>query len=387
VSSGGEILPPFDYHPLTRVIFGNGTLSRLGEATREVGATRVLLVTDPGLAAAGHPQRAQANLLAAGLEVILFDGVGQNPTTEHVEKGRAFAQTKNIDCIVAVGGGSAMDCAKGINFLLTNGGTMSDYQGHGKARRPMLPSVAVPTTAGTGSEGQSYALISDAVTHVKMACGDRKAAFRAAVLDPELTRTQPRMVTAVTGLDALAHALETFVCTRRNPLSQFFSKAAWRLLEPNLARVLQNPDDLAARGAMQLGAHLSGVAIENAMLGACHACANPLTARFDVTHGTAIALLLPHVLRLNGSVVGPLYSELLHETPVLSRALPPAEVLARRIEELRHLAGLPARLADAGVDAEALPLMAEEALQQWTGRFNPLPLDRSMTLRLYEAAY
>src|SRR5947199_1769477 len=174
-------LQAFDFHVPTRVAFGAGSLDRLGELARELGESHVLLVTDPGLKEAGHPQRAMASLREAGLEVFLFDGVEQNPTDKHVEAGVHFARPLKIDLIVSIGGGSAMDCAKGINFLLTNGGTMADYKGFGKASRPMLPSIGVPTTSGTGSEAQSYALIADAKTHLKMACGDRKAAFRIAI--------------------------------------------------------------------------------------------------------------------------------------------------------------------------------------------------------------
>src|SRR5262249_49576627 len=150
-------LPSFDYQPLTRVVFGAGTLARLGELVRELGGTRVLLVTDPGLEEAGHPQRALAVLRDAGLDVWVFDAVEQNRTTGRVEEGLACAKAHRIDFLVAVGGGSSMDCAKGINFLLTNGGRMADYTGFGKAAKPMLPSACVPTTAGTGSEAQSYA--------------------------------------------------------------------------------------------------------------------------------------------------------------------------------------------------------------------------------------
>src|SRR5262245_45259710 len=176
----GSGLPSFDFLPPTRVVFGVGSISRLGELTSELGGNRVLLVTDPGLESAGHPQRAAASLKDAGLETFVFDEVEENPTTRHVNSGTAFAQKHAIDFLVAVGGGSAMDCAKGINFILTNGGSMADYRGYGKATEPMLPSITVPTTAGTGSESQSYALIADEETHMKMACGDRKVAFRVA---------------------------------------------------------------------------------------------------------------------------------------------------------------------------------------------------------------
>src|SRR6516162_4754871 len=167
-----SMLPSFDYQPLGRVLFETGALARLGEVARELGGRRALLVTDPGLEAAGHPQRALAALRGAGVETFVFDEVEENPTTRHVEAGLEVAKRHGIDLLVAVGGGSSMDCAKGINFLLTNGGRMSDYKGFGKAKKPMLPALGVPTTAGTGSEAQSYALIADDQTHQKMACGD-----------------------------------------------------------------------------------------------------------------------------------------------------------------------------------------------------------------------
>jgi alcohol dehydrogenase len=326
-------------------------------------------------------------LQAAGLEVFWFDAVEENPTSKHVAVGVEFARPLGIDLIVSVGGGSAMDCAKGINFLLTNGGEMVDYKGFGKARRPMLPSVGVPTTAGTGSEAQSYALIADEKTHLKMACGDRKAAFRVAILDPEVTVSQPAKVTALTGIDALSHAVEAFVTAKRNPVSQMFAREAWKLLEVNLEKVLQNPADLEARGAMQMGAFLAGTAIENSMLGVCHSCANPLTAHYGLTHGLAVGVMLPHVIRFNAAAVAPLYRDLVEEAG-LRDGQPggPAETLARRITHLMGLAGLPTALAPVGVSPGILPLLAEEANQQWTARFNPRPVTEVEILSLYQAA-
>ncbi len=379
--------PAFDYHPLSRVVFGPGTLARLGELVRELGGTRVLLVTDPGLEQAGHPQRATQFLRDAGLEVFLFDHVEENPTSRHVEAGQAFAERHDIDFIVAVGGGSSMDCAKGINFVLTNGGKIADYHGAGKATEPMLPSIGVPTTAGTGSEAQSYALIADEQTHMKMACGDRKAAFRVALLDPELTVSQPAKVSAITGIDALAHAVESYVCTRRNALSTLYAREAWRLLEPNLATVLREPGNLDARGSMQLGAHFAGVAIENSMLGACHACANPLTAHYGLTHGVAIGVLLPHVIRFNATAAAGYYRDLAHEAGLANGDRgAAAEALARRVTDLMRAAQLPTTLSGCGVSAGIFPLLAEEAAEQWTGKFNPRPVTHADFVQLYEAA-
>jgi alcohol dehydrogenase len=347
-----------------------------------------LLVTDPGLEAAGHPQRALAALRNAGLETFVFDEVEENPTTKHVDAGLEAARRYGIDLIVAVGGGSSMDCAKGINFLLTNGGAMSDYKGFGRATRPMLPSIGVPTTAGTGSEAQSFALIADEKTHLKMACGDRKAAFRISILDPEVTVSQPPQVTAVTAIDALSHAVESYVCTRRNPLAQMFAREAWRLLEGNLEAVLKDPGDLEGRGAMQLGAHYAGAAIENSMLGACHACANPLTAHYGLTHGVAIGILLPHVLCFNSAAVSELYGDLAHDAGRLNGDPSAAgEMLARRLTELLRAASLPTSLSACGVSDGIFPVLAEEAAQQWTGRFNPRPVTETDLLQLYKAAY
>jgi alcohol dehydrogenase len=380
--------PAFDYHPTTRVVFGAGALARLGELTRGLGGRRALLVTDPGVAKAGHPQRAADSLRDAGLDVAVFLDVESNPTERDVDAALAVARSHRADILVAVGGGSAMDVAKGVNFLLTNGGRMTDYKGFGKATKPMLPSVGVPTTAGTGSEGQSFALIADEQTHVKMACGDRKAAFRVAVLDPEVTVSQPAAVTAVTGIDSVSHALESYVCTRRNLLAQTYAREAWRLLSANFEKVLLDPGDLEARGAMQLGANFAGVAIENSMLGACHACANPLTAHYGLTHGVAIGVLLPHVVRFNAATVGPLYSDLVHEVGLLNGDRGAAgEVLALRLTDLLRAAELPMRLADCGVSPGILPVLAEEAAQQWTGRYNPRPVAEPELLRLYQAAY
>ena len=262
--------PILDYQPRTRLIFGPGELARLGELAAGLGGHRVLLVTDAGIVAAGHAARAVAGLREAGLEVTVFDRVRENPTTADVDACLAVAREAGVDLLVGLGGGSSMDTAKGTNFLLTNGGEMRDYWGVGKATRPMLPLIAVPTTAGTGSECQCAALIADESTHQKMACLDPKAAARVALLDPELTVSMPTGVTAVTGIDAVAHAVETAVTRRRNPLSTLFSREAFRLCMGALPGVLRRPDDLGARGRMLLGAAFAVTAIENSMLGAAH---------------------------------------------------------------------------------------------------------------------
>jgi alcohol dehydrogenase len=375
-------MQPFEFHARTRVVFGVGEVSRVGELAAGLG-TRALLVADGGIVEAGYASRVQTLLEAAGIDVTGFHDFGENPDSRSAERGRDAAAAGRVDCIVAVGGGSSLDCAKGVNFLLGGGGTIADYRGYGKARGPMVPMLAVPTTSGTGSEAQSYAVLSDADTHLKMACGDPGAAFRIAVLDPELTVTAPRGVSAAAGIDAVSHAVETWVTTRRTPLSEMFSREAWRLLSSGFMRALTTPGDLEARGAMQLGAFYAGLAIEHSMLGAAHACANPLTQQYGTTHGVAIALLLPHVVRWNSRVAANRYAEL---AAVRGEARRPETLLAR-LEDFIAAGEFPGSLALAGVPERDLPQLATAACEQWTGQFNPRPFDVAGALEIYAAAY
>ena len=371
-----EVMQSFDFQSSTRVVFGENTLDQLGDLTKELEARRVLVVTDPGIIRAGIVDRALDSLKAARLDTFVFDSVKENPTSRHVADGVQFAKDQGgIDLLIGLGGGSAMDCAKGINFILTNGGRMEDYWGLDKAPNPMLPSIGIPTTAGTGSEAQSFALISQEGTHQKMACGDKKARFRTVILDPVLTATTPKEVTAATGIDAISHAVESYVSTRRNPISQMFAKEAWWLLEKSFEIVVSDPENIEARSRMLLGAYLAGAAIENSMLGAAHACANPLTARYNITHGVAVGLMLPSVVRFNSQAVSILYQEL-YPSP-----------MPQRVSELKAVAGLPERLRDFEIQQADLPRLAAEAAKEWTGKFNPRPVSEVELLKLYEVTY
>ena len=386
-------LPPlgsFDYQPRTRIVFGVGAVERVGELARELPARKVLLVTDRGIVAAGHTERVRQALETAGVSVACYDQVEENPTTRCVDKCLALARASAVDAIVGLGGGSSLDTAKGCNFLLTNSGRMQDYWGVGKAKLPMLPLIAIPTTAGTGSECQSFALITDENTHQKMACGDLKAAARVAILDPALTLSQPPRVTACTGIDAIAHAAETAVTRKRTALSLAFSREAFKLLMAGLPRVLASPADLEARGWMLLGAAWAGTAIENSMLGAAHSAANPLTAHFGITHGQAVGMMLPHVIRFNA--FDPLTSQTytrLASCAQISPSQTPAvasESLAHRLEQLLDLAGMPRCLKDFGVGDRDIPRLAKEAAGQWTAQFNPRPVSAADFEKIYAGA-
>ncbi len=392
IPPGADALLGFDFQPRTRIVFGPAAIQRTAELARTWDAKRVLLVTDPGIVAAGHAARLMHILQSAGLAATLFDHVRENPTTEDVDRCLAIARPAHIDTIIALGGGSSMDTAKACNFLLTNGGVMHDYWGTGKATKPMLPLIAIPTTAGTGSECQSYALIADAKTHIKMACGDPKAAARVAILDPELTVTQPRHVTANTGIDTLTHAVETAVTTRRTEISQLYSRESLRLTVANLPRVLEHPTDLEARGHMLLAAAFAGTAIENSMLGAAHAAANPLTAHCHTVHGQAVGLMLPAVVRYNSAdpATLALYSELALHARLTPPDADPAAALAALLATIHRLltaAHIPASLAAANIPESLIPKLADEAAHQWTAQFNPRPITAPDFAALYQESF
>jgi alcohol dehydrogenase len=381
----------FDFSQRTRFVFGAGKLKLLGQLAKELGATRVLIVSDPGVVQAGHFGRGKQYLEEAGLTTLAFHDVHENPSSKDVDAGRKVADDFQPNLIVGIGGGSSMDCAKGINFLFSCGGVMKDYWGVGKATGEMLPMIAVPTTSGTGSEAQSFALISDADTHVKMAGGDARAACRIAILDPELTITQPQRVTALTGIDALTHALETYVTKPRTSVSAAFSFQAWQLLSTGFSRVIADPSDLESRSQMHLGATLAGMAIEASMLGAAHALANPVTAGFKIPHGQAVGLMMPHVVRFNAQQpsVASDYARLFRsmenrqEDPTRS----PSDQLASWFTQQLMLAGLKTRLRELKIPEDQLERLSVEAAKQWTATFNPVEVDSASLLEIYRQAY
>lgn len=323
---------------------------------------KVLIVTDPGIVKAGHVDRAAALLE----DVVVFDEVRENPTESDVARCAEFARAVSPDFIVGLGGGSSMDTAKGALFLLSGGGVMSDYQGHGKAKGPMLPFIAIPTTSGTGSECQSYAVLCRDGSHEKMACGDPRALAKVVILDPELTGSMPLQVARLTALDALSHSLESAVCNKGTDKSRELSFQAFWSIEPVIEAILKGEDSLEDRNRMLVGSALAGSAIEASMLGAAHATANPLTAHFDVVHGRAVITMLPVVMRWNAEVVGSVYDELKPR-------------LIEWVEHLHELAELPPVM----VPSEMIGQLAAEAAQQWTGQFNPRPL----TVRDFETLY
>ncbi|MEQ8764440.1 MAG: iron-containing alcohol dehydrogenase [Planctomycetota bacterium] len=377
--------PAFDIDLGPRLVFGDGAVHRLPELADELKARSILIVTDAGLVKAGHVSPVADEFRAAGSAVKVFDGVRENPSTSDVDRCAVVAREVEADLFIGLGGGSSLDTAKGANFLLTNGGRMEDYWGHGLAKLPLRPMIAVPTTAGTGSEVQSFALISQEGSHRKMACGDASARPKVAVLDPRLTISLPRPVTAQTGLDTMTHAVESFVTKKRNPVSCLYAKESLRYFSASFETVLGTPDDVVARGEMLLAAAFAGLAIEASMLGAAHALANPLTACFDLEHGRAVGLMLPSVVRFNSHdpEVASWYAEL--ATTAFGRGSTTEDLIAR-IGTWLDASDQPDSLVACGVTSDRLGELATLASEQWTGQFNPRPVDSAALEALYRSA-
>lgn len=361
-----------------RLIVGPGSLDSLPDVLLTLSARRVLVVSDPGIAAAGWTERVRRLLEQEGLEVTVFADVGTNPGDPELAQGAALAAGSPPQVIVALGGGSCLDAAKGIALAIAGGGRVADYRGYGRARGNLLPLVAVPTTAGTGSDAQSYAVLVDGESGAKFACGDPQLMFHTVILDPETTASAPPGTAAAATLDALTHAVESVVSKRANPFSRVAAREAYERLAAGASATIDGSADVGVRSSMQIGAFLAGRAIELSMLGAAHACANPLTRLFKLTHGVAVGVMMPHVLRLNGPVVEDEY-----------RILDPAGSagLAARFDDWLRLAGLPARLRDHGVPQDRLDELATDAATQWTGTFNPVPLDVDGFEALYRRAW
>ena len=360
----------------TSIHFGVNESHQIAEHVKGFNSSKVLIVTDNGILEAGHLDPVVNSLNESEINYEIYTNVKENPSTDDVDECVDFAKNKSIDLIIGLGGGSSLDTAKGVNFILTNGGTMHDYRGVGKATREMLPFIAIPTTAGTGSECQSFAIISDSKSHEKMACGDLKAAARIAILDPALTTSQPRRISAHTGIDAISHAVETLVTKKRTDDSIQYSRLAFSLLNRSFEKIVNDPNDLDARSDMLLGAAYAGTAIECSMLGSAHASANPLTAKFSIPHGAAVGLMLPHVIKYNSSIeeISELYNSLSEES------------LSDRITRLLKISNIPSKLGDYGIKKESFKDLANEASGQWTGNFNPKQTDHADFMNLYESA-
>ena len=377
----------FTFHYGPRLVVGDGSASRVADF---VGDGPVLFVTDRQIIQLGLAEPTLDGLRRAGHDAVLFADVEADPSRATLEGAVALGREQGVTSVVGFGGGSPMDVAKLAAYLLGSEDDLDTIWGVGKAAGTGLPLTLVPTTAGTGSEATAVAIITLPGGEKRGVSADALLAAHA-VLDPSLTTGLPRSVTAATGIDAIVHAIEAYTSLHlKNPVSDMLARQALQLLAPNLRIVMQRPDDIPARTAMLLGAHLAGVAFANAPVAGVHALAYPLGGQFHVPHGLSNALMLSHVLRHNMPAAMPLYAEL---GPIIDPMLAgvgrqaQAAGLVEALERLSADCAMPRGLHAVGVGSEHLDGLADAAmLQERLLRNNPLPITRDDARRLYEAA-
>ncbi len=367
---------PFTYYLPTKIVFHTPAVDGLNAELAALGAAQVLLVSDPGLVQTGLVGKIREGLAAAGRDVAVFTELSSNPTTAEVHAGLAQAQTAGAVALVALGGGSAIDVAKGIALLMANGGVYADYQWGGKPiTRRSAPVLAAPTTAGTGSEVSKVAVIVDPENPFKRGVLNPLMFPHAAIIDPELTRSLPPLLTAATGMDAFIHALEAYTGRRAHPYTDQYALAALETAWRVLPSVTANGNDIVAREAMMMAALWGGTAMDHAGLGLIHALSGPLTGRLHLHHGLANAVLLPYVVRFNWPSIAPerrlRLSQLFGVAPSDS-----GERLAESLTDFVSDLGLPTHLSGVnrsleGVDWTAI---AEETMRMVMVQNNPRPV-------------
>lgn len=383
---------PFTFNTTRSVRFGAGVLAELPALAPPLVGRRVIVVTDPGVMAAGIVDRAADLLRGSGLEVTLFGGVQADPPESVVLAAVEAARAAEAEGVIGLGGGSSLDVAKLAALLAPGSEALAEVYGVGKARGPRLPLILVPTTAGTGSEVTPISIVTTGAAE-KMGVVSPLLIPDLALLDPELTLGLPPHVTAATGIDAMVHAIEAYASAspNNNPVSRALACEALRLMGGALLRAVRDGRDAAARADMLLGSMLAGQAFANSPVAAVHALAYPLGGRFHIPHGLSNALVLPHVLRFNAVVAPAPYAELAaHAFPDLAGLHGQARAAAF-IERLAHLSadcGLPQRLRDMDIPADVLPALARDAMKQTRLLVNnPRPLAEADALAIYAAAH
>jgi alcohol dehydrogenase class IV len=382
-------MSPFTFNTVPSLIVGASSIARLGEVAAQRLGARVALVTDAGLVKTGLVAQALIILEEAGIAVDVFDGVVADPPEDVVLAAVAKAKAFDARAVIGFGGGSSIDVAKLVALLVRSGEDLPDIYGVGIAKGPRLPLLAIPTTAGTGSEVTPISIVTTGA-HEKKGVVSPLLIPDIALLDPDLTVNLPPHVTAATGIDAMVHAIEAYTSANanNNPVSKALACEALRLLGRNIERAVHHGSDKEARAAMLLGSMLAGQAFANSPVAAVHALAYPIGGHFGVPHGLSNALVLPHVLRFNASACEDTYAELApHVFPDLEgRAT--AVAFAEAMAGLCSRVGLQPRLRDVGIPQDAVPLLAEDAMKQTRLLVNnPRPVSLEDARAIYEAAW
>ncbi|GIU47838.1 L-threonine dehydrogenase [Shewanella algidipiscicola] len=370
-------------------VLGQGAVDDAIGDIKTLGFQRALIVTDKPLMDIGLVGQVTEKLGNAGITSTVFDGVQPNPTLGNVEAGLALLTANKCDFVISLGGGSSHDCAKGIALVATNGGSIKDYEGLDMSTKPQLPLVAINTTAGTASEMTRFCIITDEARHIKMAIVDKHTTPILSVNDPELMLLKPAGLTAATGMDALTHAVEAYVSTAANPITDACAIKAIELIKGNLVEAVENGKSIDAREQMAYAQFLAGMAFNNASLGYVHAMAHQLGGFYDLPHGVCNALLLPHVQAYNAQVAAPRLKDVAKAMGVNVNSMNDEQGAQAAIDAIKALSvavKIPENLSKLGVKAEDIPTLADNALKDACGFTNPKQATHAEICQIFERA-
>lgn len=371
------------------IVVGAGSLKRLPELAKNLKKSKAYIISGPHLEKIGMVDKCREALKAAGIESDAFTQTEGNPSTNTVAKAANGFKSSKADFIVAFGGGSPLDVAKAVAVIASYGGNITDYEGGGKVLGPVVPMIAIPTTAGTGSEVTAFSVITDHSRNYKLTVVSNYLLPAYAILDPELITTVPKSTAAACGIDAMVHALEAFISKAASPFSDLFAKEALRLIGTSIRDYVSDRSNLAACESMLIGSLFAGIAFSHARLGDVHAMSHPVSAYFDVAHGVANAVLLPTVVDYNMTYANEKYKyiyDCICEKPLSDDTFTP-EMLAAEIRVLNDELGIPSSLSEVGVDSSLFDNMADDAMKSGNILVNPRPTTKKDILALYAQAF
>ena len=371
------------------IVVGAGSLKRLPELAKNLKKSKAYIISGPHLEKIGMVDKCREALKAAGIESDAFTQTEGNPSTDTVAKAAEGFKSSKADFIVAFGGGSPLDVAKAVAVIASYGGNITDYEGGGKVPGPVVPMIAIPTTAGTGSEVTAFSVITDHSRNYKLTVVSNYLLPAYAILDPELITTVPKSTAAACGIDAMVHALEAFISKAASPFSDLFAKEALRLIGTSIRDYVLDRSNLAACEAMLTGSLFAGIAFSHARLGDVHAMSHPVSAYFDVAHGVANAVLLPTIVDYNMTYASEKYKyiyDCICEKPLSDDTFTP-EMLAAEIRVLNDELGIPSSLSEVGVDSSLFDKMADDAMKSGNILVNPRPTTKKDILALYAQAF
>jgi len=382
-----NILRQFSFELPTRIEYGVGVASKLGEEVRLLKAQKVSLITDPGIIKAGLLDKITSILKEEKLLYNVFDGVDPNPKDRNVERGAQVVRSFEADAMVAVGGGSVIDCAKAIGVLVSHDGKrIKDFEGKTAVKKPILPFIAVPTTAGTGSEVTFSAVITDTENNYKMTVRSPFMAAKVALLDPKLTVTVPPHITASTGMDALTHAIEAYTVKVSEPISDALALYAIELITNNLVNAVKNGENINARACMLVGSLLAGMAFSHSDVGSVHCMAEALGGVYDAPHGVCNAVLLPYVMEYNAEFCLEKYARIAQAMGEIFDTMEEGAMKAvERVKKLSVDVGLPS-FKSLGVKEEDLEKLADMAAKNISTKSNPREMTKDDYLTLFKRA-